>query len=119
MGSVGTQRVGGSSATAPTRNVDEEVRLSSDYVGQREVENQINEQLRYNLGDGEEYASVASFRIISNPGGGEMGDVEATYQVTVRIPYEEYDSDGYSQTYYDTEYEYRTDTFQVRLKRRR
>lgn len=100
-------------------SIDEQVRQSPDYIGQREIENQINEQIRYSLDYDEEYASVDSFRIISNPGGGELGDVEATYQVTLRIPYTETDADGYSQTYYDTEYEYRTDTFQVILKRRR
>lgn len=115
MGSIGAVR----NITSGTTNFSEDTIINSrDYIGQREIENQINEQLQYNLGDGEEYATVESFRIISNPGNGEFGDVEAEYRVTVRIPYDEYDSDGYRTTSYDTEYEYRTDVFQVRLRRR-
>ena len=105
-GSRGGGRAGGS--------VDDKVRSSKDYVGDRSVENQINEQLRYSLGGNEEYADVESFKIVSNPGNGNTGDVEAEYRVSMKIPVG-YDYET-GQTEYEYDTEYRRGTFQVKLK---
>lgn len=105
-GSRGGGRAGGS--------VDDKVRSSEDYVGDRSVEKQINEQLRYNLGSGEQYADVESFKIVSNPGNGQTGDVEAEYSVSMKIPVG-YDYET-GQTEYEYDTEYRRGTFQVKLK---
>lgn len=98
------------------RSIDSSVRSSKDYVGDKSVEKQINEQLRYNLGSGEEYADVESFKIVSNPGNGKTGDVEAEYSVSQRIPVG-YDLET-GRTEYDYDTEYRRGTFQVKLKNR-
>lgn len=105
-GSRGGGRAGGS--------VDDKVRSSKDYVGDRSVEKQINEQLRYSLGSGEQYADVESFKIVSNPGNGQTGDVEAEYSVSMKIPVG-YDYET-GQTEYEYDTEYRRGTFQVKLK---
>lgn len=105
-GSRGGGRAGGS--------VDDKIRSSEDYVGDRSVEKQINEQLRYSLGSGEQYADVESFKIVSNPGNGQTGDVEAEYSVSMKIPVG-YDYET-GQTEYEYDTEYRRGTFQVKLK---
>lgn len=105
-GARGGGRAGGS--------VDSKVRSSEDYVGDRSVEKQINEQLRYSLGSGEQYADVESFKVVSNPGNGQTGDVEAEYSVSMRIPVG-YDYET-GQTEYEYDTEYRRGTFQVKLK---
>lgn len=107
---------GGGGSGAST-NVDERVRSSRDYVGQREVESQIEDQLNYSLSSGEEDARVDSFRIISNPGNGRTGDVEAQYHVDVRVPVGRDPETGVMEYDYDTEY--RSETFQVVLRNRR
>lgn len=98
-------------------SVDNKVRSSADYVGDRSVERQINEQLNHSLGSGEEYADVESFKIISNPGNGQTGDVEAEYRVGLKIPV------GYDyeigQTEYEYDTEYRTQTFQIKLRNKK
>ena len=95
-------------------SMDSKVRSSEDYVGDRSVEKQINEQLRYSLGSGEQYADVESFKIVSNPGNGQTGDVEAEYSVSMKIPVG-YDYET-GQTEYEYDTEYRRGTFQVKLK---
>lgn len=100
-------------------SISERVQMSPDYVGQRNIEDQVSEQIRYGmLGDGEDLVAVNSITIETNPGDGEVGDVTAEYQVRVDTSYEDVDADGYTYTVHDHEYEYRTDTFQVVLKRR-
>ncbi len=115
-GTLSARRLTGSGSTS-NQSVDERVRSSREYVGQQEVENQIDDYIRYNLGDGETSAGVDSFRIISNPGDGEFGDVEAQYHVNVRIPIGYDDETGRME--YETDTEYRSETFQVRLRNRR
>ena len=68
------------------------------------------------IGSGEEYADVESFKIVSNPGNGKTGDVEAEYSVSQRIPVG-YDPET-GRTEYDYDTEYRKGTFQVKLKNR-
>ena len=105
---------------ASSLSISERVQSSPDYVGQRNIEDQVSEQIRYGmLGEGEDLVAVRSVTIDTNPGDGEVGDVTAEYQVRVDTSYEDVDADGYRQTIRDYETEYRTDTFQVRLKRRR
>lgn len=109
MGSTGT--------SAGMMSSVENIRVASDYVGDRNIENQINDYIRNHLGENEEYASVRDFEIISNPGGGDVGDVRATYEVKIAMPYTQYDSDGTSYEVTERETEYRTDVFQVRLRK--
>lgn len=98
-------------------SIDSKVRSSEDYVGDRSVERQINEQLQYSLGGGEESAYVESFKIISNPGNGQTGDVEAEYRVGLKIPVG-YDYET-GQTEYEYGTEYRTQTFQIKLRNKK
>lgn len=109
----------GNGRNSSSLSVSERVQMSPDYIGQRNIEDQVSEQIRYGmLGEGEDLVAVNSVTIDTNPGDGEMGDVTAEYQVRVDTSYDETDADGYTYIVRDSEYEYRTDTFQVRLKRR-
>lgn len=96
----------------------DDIRAQSDYVGDRNIENQVNDILRHNLGENEEWAEITDFRIVSNPGGGRVGDVEADYDVTIRTSYPEYNSDGTREEVFEEETERRTDIFQVVLRER-
>ena len=118
MGSIGAARNNGDTTTQSFSSIQEQVSSSPDYVGDRSVEEQIDDQLRYNLPMGAEYARVDSFTIVSNPGGGEFGDVEAQYTVEYSIPVTQTDADGYTWTDYERESETVYSTFQVRLKNR-
>lgn len=111
---------GSRAATTKTRenSIDSKIRNSPDYIGQTAIEDQISEQVRYGmLGEGEDFIAVSDFTIESNPGNGDIGDVTATYQIRVDLSYQETDADGYTYTVPSYEYEYRTETFQVRLKK--
>ena len=98
-----------------TEEVDGLIRNSEDYVGDHSIERQIRDILNYHLGEGEQYADVDSFDIISNPGNGDFGDVEAQYHVNVKIPVGRDPETGQMEYEYDTEY--RSDVFQVVLRK--
>ena len=90
MGSIGVRSTNGNSLS-----ISERVQSSPDYVGQRNIEDQVSEQIRYGmLGDGETLVAVNSVTIESNPGDGKMGDVTAEYQVRVDTSYDEVDAAG-------------------------
>ena len=106
---------GGGRINQNIESLEERLIASGQYVGAREVERQIEDELNRFLAEGEEDARVDSFRIISNPGDGRMGDVEAEYHVDLRIPVGRDPETGDMEYEYETEY--RTDTFQVVLRR--
>lgn len=83
------------------------VMSSKNYVGDREIEAQANDNLRYHLGEGEEYASVERFQIIQYPTKSGMADVDVEYSVDVKIP----NGDGT----YERDTEYRTTTLQLKV----
>lgn len=78
-----------------------------DYIGDKEIESQVNDQLRYHLGTGEEYAEVEQFEIIQYPTQSGMADVDVQYSVNVIIP----NGDGT----YERDTEYRTTTVQLKV----
>ena len=117
MGRGKSNKVGNSSRG--NISLDDSIRASRDYIGSTNVESQISEQIRYGmLGEGEDLVAINSFTIDTNPGNGDVGNVTAEYQVRVDTSYDDYDSDGERYTVRDSETEYRTDTFQVVLKKR-
>ena len=114
-GASSGKKSGGAGGSKATQSVEERVINSKRYIGQSAVESQIEDELNHNLGAGEEYAQVDSFKIVSNPGDGDFGDVEAEYHVNTRTPIGRDPETGDMEYEYDTEY--RKDTFQVKLKK--
>lgn len=114
-GNGASSKKAGAGSGKATQQVEERVINSGRFIGQSAVESQIEDELNHNLGDGEEYAQVDSFKIVSNPGDGDFGDVEAEYHVNVRIELGRNPETGDMEYEYDTEY--RKDTFQVKLKK--
>ena len=114
MGGRGSRSGMSAGGGGGSQSLEDRLMMSGEYVGSREVERQIEDELNYRLAEGEEYAHVDSFRIISNPGDGRTGDVEAQYHVGVRIPLGRDPETGDMEYEYDTEY--RSSTFQVVLR---
>lgn len=96
-----------------TDSADVDVRSNPDYIGDRNVEAQINELLRYHLGYGEEYASVDDFTIVQTPTESGIADVEAEYSVSANM-FVGYDLET-GEALYESETDYRTAVFQVKV----
>ena len=101
--------------------MNDAIRRSADYVGDAEVLRQVNDQLRYRLGRGEEYATADpnSIRITSDArrNAQGFGTVVASYDVSVRVPVGVDPETGRLEMETDTET--RTREFNVRLLNRR
>lgn len=82
---------------------------------QKDLQELANNYLNYHLGYNETDATADKVEIVSEPD--EYGNVDAkvTYDVTVRIPYQETDWDGYTRTTYEEDSEYRTDIISLNI----
>lgn len=103
-GSSSGSSTGGSSSASSTKKYN-----------QKDLQELASNYLRYHLGSNETYATADKVEIVSEPD--EHGNVDAkvSYDVTVRIPYEETDWDGYTRTTYEEEEEYRTDIIPLNI----
>ena len=82
---------------------------------QKDLQKLANNYLNYHLGYNETDATADKVEIVSEPD--EHGNVDAkvSYDVSVRIPYQETDSDGYTRTTYEEDSEYRTDIISLNI----
>lgn len=82
---------------------------------QKDLQKLANNYLNYHLGYNETDATADKVEIVSEPD--EHGNVDAkvSYDVSVRIPYQETDSDGYTYTTYEEDSEYRTDIISLNI----
>lgn len=82
---------------------------------QKDLQKLANNYLNYRLGYNETDANADKVEIVSEPD--EHGNVDAkvSYDVSVRIPYQETDSDGYTRTTYEEDSEYRTDIISLNI----
>lgn len=82
---------------------------------QKDLQKLANNYLNYHLGYNETDATADKVEIVSEPD--EHGNVDAkvSYDVSVRIPYQETDSDGYTHTTYEEDSEYRTDIISLNI----
>ena len=111
LGGAGGKTVPGSYSD----KADSMVRNLGNYVGDRSVESQLDDVLNHRLGANETSASVDDFKIIQNPIGSGVADVEVNYSVNVKVPYTYVDSDGISHTDYDYDTVARTSVIQVKV----
>lgn len=95
---------GGASGTSGTKKYN-----------QKDLQKLANNYLNYHLGYNETDAIADKVEIVSEPD--EHGNVDAkvSYDVSVRIPYQETDSDGYTHTTYEEDSEYRTDIISLNI----
>lgn len=102
-GSAGSSSGGSSSAS------------STKKYNQKDLLELANNHLNYHLGYNETDATADKVEIVSEPD--EHGNVDAkvSYDVTVRIPYQETDWDGYTHTTYEEDSEYRTDIIPLNI----
>lgn len=102
-GSAGSSSGGSSSAS------------STKKYNQKDLLKLANNHLNYHLGYNETDATADKVEIVSEPD--EHGNVDAkvSYDVTVRIPYQETDWDGYTHTTYEEDSEYRTDIISLNI----
>ena len=102
-GSAGSSSGGSSSAS------------STKKYNQKDLLKLANNHLNYHLGYNETDATADKVEIVSEPD--EHGNVDAkvSYDVTVRIPYQETDWDGYTHTTYEEDSEYRTDIIPLNI----
>jgi len=124
-GSSGTARanINRSSSTQDTvqdrTNSASNFNRISGFIGNGAIENKINDELRYNLGFNEEWATVDNIRILSSPeevqNNGGIAQVEAQYTVRIRVPYTEYDGDGMPYQTFEDEEEYRRSIFNINI----
>lgn len=103
-GSSGGGSTSGSSSTSGTKKYN-----------QKDLQKLANNYLNYHLGYNETDATADKVEIVSEPD--EHGNVDAkvSYDVSVRIPYQETDSDGYTRTTYEEDSEYRTDIISLNI----
>lgn len=82
---------------------------------QKDLQKLANNYLNYHLGYNETDATADKVEIVSEPD--EHGNVDAkvSYDVSVRIPYQDTDSDGYTRTTYEEDSEYRTDIISLNI----
>ncbi len=83
------------------------------FVGEKEVEEQAYDQLKYNLAYYETHLSVTSFRIVQYPTDGGLADVDVEYDVDVKIPVGRDIETG--RTEYEYETEGRKETLQLKV----
>ena len=111
--------MGGRGNSGSTGRNSARVEGMKEYVGDSTIEDAINDDLRYHLGSNETYATVDKFTILSTPeeveSSGGRADVKVEYTVSLRIPYQETDSDGFTQTMYETATESRTANYSVNV----
>lgn len=102
--SSGGSNTGGSSSASSTKKYN-----------QKDLLKLANNHLNYHLGYNETDATADKVEIVSEPD--EHGNVDAkvSYDVTVRIPYQETDWDGYTHTTYEEDSEYRTDIIPLNI----
>lgn len=113
----GKSGMGASSNKAPvpgsyTSNADTLTRSRSDYVGDANVEMQVDDYLNHHLEENEESRSVDSFEIIQNPTNSGMADVDVNYSSDIRIPFTDNET---GETYYEYDTEYHTTTLQLKV----
>lgn len=103
-GSSGGGSTSGSSSTSGTKKYN-----------QKDLQKLANNYLNYHLGYNETDATADKVEIVSEPD--EHGNVDAkvSYDVSVRIPYQETDWDGYTHTTYEEDSEYRTDIISLNI----
>lgn len=103
-GGAGSSNTGGSSSASSTKKYN-----------QKDLLKLANNHLNYHLGYNETDATADKVEIVSEPD--EHGNVDAkvSYDVTVRIPYQETDWDGYTHTTYEEDSEYRTDIIPLNI----
>ena len=84
---------------------------------QKDLLKLANNHLNYHLGSGETGATANKVEIVGKPD--EHGNVDAkvSYDVTVRVPYQETDSDGYTYTDYEEDLESRTDIVSLNISK--
>lgn len=90
---------------------------STEKYNQKDLLKLANNHLNYHLGSGETDATANKVEIVGKPD--EHGNVDAkvSYDVTVRIPYRETDSDGYTYTAYEEDEESRTDIVSLNISK--
>lgn len=103
-GSSSGSSTGGSSSASGTKKYN-----------QKDLQKLANNYLNYHLGYNETDATTDKVEIVSEPD--EHGNVDAkvSYDVSVRIPYQETDWDGYTYTTYEEDSEYRTDIIPLNI----
>jgi hypothetical protein len=83
----------------------DQVKADPNYIGDKAVEKQLNDQIAYRLGSGESYASADSWEITELPKGSKKATVKVEGHTSVSIPL----GDGE----YERDTEYWTRTYKV------
>lgn len=107
-GSAGGSSSGGSTGGSSSGG-------STKKYNQKDLQKLANNYLNYHLRYNETDANADKVEIVSEPD--EHGNVDAkvSYDVSVRIPYQETDWDGYTHTTYEEDSEYRTDIISLNI----
>lgn len=103
---------------SPLRQAAETIQggaIGTKKYNQKDLQKLANNYLNYHLGYNETDANADKVEIVSEPD--EHGNVDAkvSYDVSVRIPYQETDWDGYTHTTYEEDSEYRTDIISLNI----
>ena len=88
---------------------------STKKYNQKDLLKLANNHLNYHLGSGETDATADKVEIVSKPDKYGNVDAKVSYNVTVRIPYQETDWDGYTSTTYEEDSVYRTDIIPLNI----